>query len=282
MNKKFVKFVTDFGPLLVFLLIYYNSDKNLKIAIPPFIVATIIALIIVWVLEKKIPMVPLIGGILITLFGGLTIYFDNPVFIYIKPTIINILFGLALLFGKYFTNEPVLKKILGNALPLSDEGWLKLNSFTSPPANILNYQRFSVRVEEQTELLKIDEFSQQPNGLLVHFSGYDDPDSSKKLVGQQLSVESACLPELQNNDFYWHELENLEVVNQDGHNLGKVAYLIETGANDVLVVQPTTVSLDGRERLIPYVKGSVIKNVDLENYLEKIIRDKSNEMQLSK
>ena len=128
MNKKFVKFVTDFGPLLVFLLIYYNSDKNLKIAIPPFIVATIIALIIVWVLEKKIPMVPLIGGILITLFGGLTIYFDNPVFIYIKPTIINILFGLALLFGKYFTNEPVLKKILGNALPLSDEGWLKLNS----------------------------------------------------------------------------------------------------------------------------------------------------------
>ncbi len=128
MNKKFVKFVTDFGPLLVFLLIYYNSNKNLKIAIPPFIVATIIALIIVWVLEKKIPMVPLIGGILITLFGGLTIYFDNPVFIYIKPTIINILFGLALLFGKYFTNEPVLKKILGNALPLSDEGWLKLNS----------------------------------------------------------------------------------------------------------------------------------------------------------
>tara|TARA_E500000331_G_scaffold94644_1_gene90846 strand:+ start:62 stop:607 length:546 start_codon:yes stop_codon:yes gene_type:complete len=143
------------------------------------------------------------------------------------------------------------------------KGWLKLNSFTSPPANILNYQRFSVRVEEQTDLLEIDEFSKQPNGLLVHFSGYDDPDSSKKLVGQQLSVESACLPELQNNDFYWHELENLEVVNQDGHNLGKVAYLIETGANDVLVVQPTTVSLDGRERLIPYVKGSVIKNVDL-------------------
>ena len=123
MNKSFLKFITDFGPLLVFFFYYYNSDKNLKIAIPPFIIATIIALAIVWMLEKKIPMVPLIGGILITFFGGLTIYFNNPVFIYIKPTIINILFGLALLFGKYFTNEPVLKKILGKSIVLKDEGW---------------------------------------------------------------------------------------------------------------------------------------------------------------
>ena len=68
-------------------------------------------------------MVPLISGVLITFFGGLTIYFNNPVFIYIKPTIINILFGLALLFGKYFTNEPVLKKILGKSIILKDEGW---------------------------------------------------------------------------------------------------------------------------------------------------------------
>jgi len=122
-NKSFVKFVTDFGPLMVFFFFYYNSDKNLKVAIPPFIVATLIALIVVWLLEKKVPMVPLIGGILITLFGGLTIYFDNPVFIYIKPTIINILFGFALLFGKYFTNEPILKKMMGKAIALSDAGW---------------------------------------------------------------------------------------------------------------------------------------------------------------
>ena len=127
MNKSFIKFVTDFGPLLVFFFFYYNSNKNLKVAIPPFIIATIIALTFVWILEKKIPMVPLIGGILITLFGGLTIYFNNPIFIYVKPTIINILFGLALLFGKYFTNEPILKKILGKSIMLSDVGWSLLN-----------------------------------------------------------------------------------------------------------------------------------------------------------
>ena len=127
MNKSFIKFITDFGPLLVFFAFYYKSEKNLTVAIPPFIVATIIALVIVWFLEKKIPMVPLLGGIFITLFGGLTIYFDNPIFIYLKPTIINILFGLALFFGKYFTKEPVLKKRMGKSIPLTDIGWDLLN-----------------------------------------------------------------------------------------------------------------------------------------------------------
>ena len=126
-NKTFVKFVTDLGPLAIFLYIYYSSGKKIEVALVPFIVATIVALIIVWILEKRIPMVPLLGGLFITFFGGLTIYFNNPIFIYVKPTIINIIFGLALLFGKYFTNEPILKKILGNALNLTEEGWKVLN-----------------------------------------------------------------------------------------------------------------------------------------------------------
>ena len=127
MNRSFAKFVTDFGPLLVFFLFYYNSDKNLKIAIPPLIITTIISLGIVWIIEKKIPMVPLLSGILISFFGGLTIYFDNPIFIYIKPTIINILFGLALILGRYFTDEPVLKKLMGKSVILTNEGWEILN-----------------------------------------------------------------------------------------------------------------------------------------------------------
>ena len=127
MNKSFLKFLTDFGPLIIFFYYYYDSGKDLKVAIPPFIIATIIALLIVWILEKKIPKMPLVGGVLITLFGGLTIYFNNPIFIYIKPTIINILFGLALIFGRYFTNEPVLKKLMSKSISLTDEGWEILN-----------------------------------------------------------------------------------------------------------------------------------------------------------
>ena len=127
MNKSFLKFVTDIGPLAIFFYFYYANDKNLEIAIPPLIVATIIAVLLVWILEKKVPLIPLLSGVLITLFGGLTIYFDNPIFIYMKPTIINILFGLSLFFGKYFTKEPLLKLILGKSLPLNDEGWNILN-----------------------------------------------------------------------------------------------------------------------------------------------------------
>ena len=123
MNKNLIKFATDFGPLLVFFTFYYNSGKDLKIAIPPFIVATIIAVLIIWFLEKKIPMIPLVGGILITFFGLLTIYFDNPIFIYVKPTVVNILFAIVLIFGKYFSKEPLLKKFLGKSIQIKDEGW---------------------------------------------------------------------------------------------------------------------------------------------------------------
>ena len=67
MNKSLLKFITDVGPLAIFFFFYYNSDKNLKVAIPPLIVATIISVLLVWILEKKVPMVPLLGGILICL-----------------------------------------------------------------------------------------------------------------------------------------------------------------------------------------------------------------------
>ena len=128
MNKSFLKFVTDFGPLAIFFFYYYNYDKDISVAIPPLIIATIISLIIVWFFEKKIPPMPLLSGVLITFFGGLTIYFDDPIFIYVKPTIINIIFALTLFFGKYFTKEPILKIILGKSLPLEDMGWKILNN----------------------------------------------------------------------------------------------------------------------------------------------------------
>ena len=127
MNKRLVKFLADFGPLLIFFIIYFNNENDLKVAIPPFIIATLIALAVVYFLEKRIPMVPLLSGVLITLFGGLTIYFDNKIFFYMKPTIINLLFAAVLFFGKYFTQKPLLKIFFQNAFNLKDEGWKKLN-----------------------------------------------------------------------------------------------------------------------------------------------------------
>ena len=127
MNRPIIKFTADFGPLLIFFIIYFNNENDLKVAIPPFIVATLIALIVIYFLEKRIPMVPLVSGILITFFGGLTLYFDNKIFFYMKPTIINLLFAAVLFFGKFFTQKPLLKIFFQNSFNLEDEGWKKLN-----------------------------------------------------------------------------------------------------------------------------------------------------------
>jgi len=127
MGRPIIKFITDFGPLLIFFVIYFNSGQNLKVAIPPFIIATLASLTIIYLLERRIPMVPLISGILVTLFGGLTLYFNNKIFFYMKPTIINLLFAGILFFGKYFTQKPLLKIFFQNTLNLEDVGWKKLS-----------------------------------------------------------------------------------------------------------------------------------------------------------
>ncbi len=127
MNKSFLKFITDFGPLLIFFTIYYKSGNNLSAAIPPLIVATIIAISIMYFVEKKIPYVTLVGGVIITLFGGLTLYFDNPIFIYMKPTIVNLIFAGVLIISKIFFQKNFLKIFLQTAFQLNQVGWDKLN-----------------------------------------------------------------------------------------------------------------------------------------------------------
>ena len=126
MNKSFIKFATDFGPLLAFFIIYYKNDKDLVSAIPALIIATLIAICVIYILEKRIPVLPLMGAILVCLFGGLTIFFDNPIFIYLKPTIINLIFAFALFFGKVVLNKNFLKKLFESSIKLEEAGWDKL------------------------------------------------------------------------------------------------------------------------------------------------------------
>ena len=126
MNKSFIKILTDFGPLLIFLIVYYKSNKNLIIAIPPLILTTIVAVAIVYFVEKKIPYIPLIGAFLVSLFGGLTIFFKNPIFIYLKPTIINIIFAITLWIGKIWYRKNFLKFFFKSSIKLEEFGWDKL------------------------------------------------------------------------------------------------------------------------------------------------------------
>ena len=118
--KSIYKLLIDIGPLAVFFIFYTKS--GLQASILPFMIATIIAVIISYILEKKIPIMPTVGAGIVLIFGGLTIYFDNEVFFKMKPTIINLLFS-AILYGGIVTKKQLLKILLGAALKLEEEGW---------------------------------------------------------------------------------------------------------------------------------------------------------------
>ena len=118
--KSISKLLIDIGPLGVFFIFY--SRGGLQASIKPLMIATVIAVIISYILEKKIPIMPTVGAIIILIFGSLTIYFDNETFFKMKPTIINLLFA-TILFGGLIINRPLLKILLGSALQLQDMGW---------------------------------------------------------------------------------------------------------------------------------------------------------------
>jgi len=118
--KSFYKLLIDIGPLAVFFIFYTRS--GLQASILPLMVATVIAVLFSYILEKKIPIMPTVGAGIVLLFGGLTIYFDNDIFFKMKPTIINVLFA-AILYGGILINKPLLKYLLGAALKLEEAGW---------------------------------------------------------------------------------------------------------------------------------------------------------------
>ena len=118
--KSISKLLIDIGPLAVFFIFYTRSD--LQTAIFPFMIATVIAVLFSYILEKKIPIMPTTGAVIILIFGGLTIYFDNETFFKMKPTIINLLFA-GILYGGIILNKSLLRYLLGAALKLQDKGW---------------------------------------------------------------------------------------------------------------------------------------------------------------
>ena len=118
--KSVYKLLIDIGPLAVFFIFYTRS--GLQEAILPLMIATVIAVIISYILEKKIPIMPTLGAGIVLVFGGLTIYFNDETFIKMKPTIINVVFAI-ILYGGVILKKPLLKYLLGAALKLEEEGW---------------------------------------------------------------------------------------------------------------------------------------------------------------
>jgi len=96
-------------------------------AIIPLIVATVVSVVLMYWLEKKIPMIPILGAILVSVFGGLTVISDNKIFFYMKPTIINLLLASILIFGKIILKKNLLKNLLQSSIQMTDNGWKELN-----------------------------------------------------------------------------------------------------------------------------------------------------------
>ncbi len=119
-----LKLLLEFGPLAAFFLAY--KFGNLMLATAVLIAATLLTLLITWLREKKLALTPLITGIVVTVFGGLTLYLDSELFIKMKPTIVNGIFAAILLAGVAL-GRGLLKPLMGMAMELTDRGWLVLS-----------------------------------------------------------------------------------------------------------------------------------------------------------
>lgn len=127
-----LKLTLEMGPLALFFFANAYADRfgyaegqRIYVATALFIAATIVALSISYALIRKLPIMPLVSGIVVVVFGGLTLFLQNDMFIKLKPTIVNTMFGLVLLGGLYF-RKPLLEIVLDSMFELTEEGWRKL------------------------------------------------------------------------------------------------------------------------------------------------------------
>lgn len=150
------------------------------------------------------------------------------------------------------------------------KGWVKVYSYTEPMENLLKYPEWTLRHQGKTFSVTKTGGRRQGKGLVAKLKGYETPEEARQLAGAEIRLPEEALPALPEGEYYWNQLIGLQVYNSAGQLYGKVDYLLETGANDVLVVKPSAGSLDQQERLIPWLLPDVIKQVNLESGVLKV------------
>ena len=122
-DPKLLKAIVEYGPIIVFFVTYWMAD--LYTATAAIIIATLVVLVLSLIIERRVPVMPIVTGCIIIVFGGLTLWLKDETFIKMKPTIIQIIFGLVLLVGLY-TKNIFLEKLLGASLKMERQGWVIL------------------------------------------------------------------------------------------------------------------------------------------------------------
>ncbi len=136
-------------------------------------------------------------------------------------------------------------------------GWVKIQSHTEPRDNILIYKPWLLERGGEVKEMAVAQGKVHGKGLIARLVGVEDRDSAAELVGSTISVRREQLAQLDEGEFYWADLIGLRVETVEGTELGQVDHLLETGSNDVLVLQGE------RERLVPFVVPDVVRSVDI-------------------
>lgn len=142
-------------------------------------------------------------------------------------------------------------------------GEVKVYSFTDPLDNLLDYRRWTLKRGNEVRQAELVQGRVQGNVLVAKLKGLDDREIARTFADFEILVPRSELPVLDDGEFYWSQLEGLKVIDQNGQLFGILDHMLETGANDVMVVKPCAGSLDDRERLLPYT-DQCVQAVDLE------------------
>ncbi len=140
------------------------------------------------------------------------------------------------------------------------KGWLKIQSFSSPPENILTYQSWIINNKGEEDFYSIEQGRKQNNKIVVKLEKIDDRNTAESLINSKIQILRSDLPKLSNENYYWSDLVGLSVLNSEETVIGKIESLIETGANDVMVI----ITLKDERILIPFVMHEIIKEVNVE------------------
>ncbi|WP_438766101.1 ribosome maturation factor RimM [Kushneria sp. TE3] len=158
------------------------------------------------------------------------------------------------------TQSPEQYVVMGKLTsPYGVKGWLRVYSWTSPMEGILAYDTWLVEQDGRRTPMTLLNGQRHGKGLVVRLDGVDSREAAERMAGATIWFKADELPALADDEYYWYQLEGLNVCTVNGVALGRVQYLFETGANDVLVVRG-----EDRERLIPFLPDDVIQRVDLE------------------
>lgn len=144
---------------------------------------------------------------------------------------------------------------------LGIKGWVKVFSYTDPRDGIIGFQTWILRSGDDEKILEIEEGKNHGRSVVVKLKRVETRDQAKEFVGAEIAVERTALALCNPGEYYWTDLEGMEVVTTSGQMLGRLDYLFETGGHDVMVV------VGDRQRLIPFVYGKVVQEVELEQRL---------------